>query len=535
MSALEPLRFAVPEGFDADGLASALERLVTLVKEPPRKRTVAYLDSFDWRLFEQGTVLEAESGQGPPLLRWRRLSGGQELARLSGVAPPRFVADLPRGPLRERLAPIVEMRAVLPVARVRRIAQGFRVLNKDEKTTLRLRIEEDSRPGRSNGTLHGLQRRLLLLPVRGYAKPFHLIARLLQEDLGLRRDEQDPFLAALARTGQVPGGYSSKLRFALDPAQPTGAALRGILLHLLDTMAANEAGVAEDLDTEFLHDFRVAVRRTRSAITQVKRVLPAEPSADFAKEFAWLGRVTGPARDIDVYALKFDGYQASVNPAFRSDLDPLRDFLGRRKSAEQAALRKALQSDRYRRLTRDWRAFLEDGGADDGPLADRPVLETANRRIWRAYRRVLTDGAAIGEASPAEALHDLRKDCKKLRYLMEFFQSLYPEDEIKPVIKSLKLLQENLGDFQDLEVQSDSLMGFGRDMMAEGGTPAETFVAMGVLVDGLLRRQREARRAFAACFAAFGAKPNRAACKALFSPDPTEPTPADEDPRQLQH
>lgn len=535
MSALEPLCFSIAEEFDVEGLAATLDRLVTIVKEPPRKLEVTYLDSFDWRLFEQGTVLEAERGQGGSLLLWRRLDDSQELARLGGPDAPRFMTDLPRGPLRERLEPIVEMRALLPLVTVRRIAQGFRVLNKDEKTTLRLQIEDDSLPGRSNGKIHGLPRRLRLLPVRGYAKPFHLIARLLQEDLGLRRIAQDPFLDAVAETGQVAGNYSSKLRFALDPAQPSGLALRAILLHLLETMEANEAGVADDLDTEFLHDFRVAVRRTRSALTQVKRVLPAEQSEYFAKEFAWLGQVTGPARDIDVYALKFDDYQASVMQAFRSDLDPLRAFLGRRKSSEQKALCKELRSDRYRRLTRDWRAFLEGGEADAGPLADAPILETANRRVWRAYRRVIVDGSAIGEATPAEALHDLRKDCKKLRYLMEFFQSLYPEESIKPVIKSLKLLQENLGDFQDLEVQSDSLMGFSRDMMAEGGTPAETFVAMGVLVDGLLRRQREARQAFAACFAAFSAKPNQAACKALFSPEPTEPAPADEDPRQLQH
>jgi len=533
--ALQPLRFSIGEDFDPKQLEACLGRHTRLRKEALRKVEVTYLDSFDWRLFEQGSVMEAESGQGSSLLRWRQLAGGQELARLSGVAPPRFVHELPPGPLRERLQPIVEMRALLPLAKVRRIAQGFCVLNKDEKTTLRVLIEEDSLPGRSNGKLHGLQRRLLLLPVKGYAKPFHRIAQLLQEDFGLQYSAEDPLIAAVAAAGQSPGSYSSKLRITLDPAQPAAAALRGVLLHLLETMEANEAGVSEDLDTEFLHDFRVAVRRTRSALTQIKRVLPAERSAHFAKEFAWLGQVTGPARDIDVYALKFDDYQASVDRAFRSDLDPLRDFLGRRKSKVQTALRKELRSARYRRLKRDWRAFLEDTEAEAGPLAAVPVPETAKRRIWRAYRRVLTDGSAIGEASPAEALHDLRKDCKKLRYLMEFFQSLFPEPEIKPVIRSLKQLQENLGDFQDLEVQSDSLKSFSRDMMAEGKTPAETFVAMGVLVDGLLRRQREARAAFAACFAAFSAKPNQAACKALFAPDPSAPVPVDEDPRQLQH
>ena len=43
----------------------------------------------------------------------------------------------------------------------------------------------------------------------------------------------------------------------------------------LQTLRINEDGVRKDLDSEFLHDFRVAVRRTRSALSQIKGVFPA--------------------------------------------------------------------------------------------------------------------------------------------------------------------------------------------------------------------------------------------------------------------
>ena len=38
---------------------------------------------------------------------------------------------------------------------------------------------------------------------------------------------------------------------------------------------------------------------------------------------------------------------------------------------------------------------------------------------------MLRDGGAITPASPPESLHELRKRCKELRYLLEFFGSLY--------------------------------------------------------------------------------------------------------------
>ena len=61
-------------------------------------------------------------------------------------------------------------------------------------------------------------------------------------------------------------------------------------------------------------------------------------------------------------------------------------------------------------------------------------------------------GRRIGDDSPAEALHDLRKKGKELRYLLEFFASLYAADVVKPMVSTLKGLQDVLGRFQDREV-----------------------------------------------------------------------------------
>ena len=103
---------------------------------------------------------------------------------------------------------------------------------------------------------------------------------------------------------------------------------------------------------------------------------------------------------------------------------------------------------------------------------------------------------------------------------MEFFQSLYPEAEIKTLIKALKVLQENLGDFQDLEVQVSNLKHFGQQMLEQGLTAAEAIMAMGILVQGLEQRQHQVRKEFADRFAEFQQAENRRLFKALFAPQP---------------
>jgi CHAD domain-containing protein len=285
-------------------------------------------------------------------------------------------------------------------------------------------------------------------------------------------------------------------------------------------MEVNEAGTIANLDTEFLHDFRVAVRRTRSALGQMKTVFPPATLARYREKFAWLGSITGMTRDLDVYLLKFENYQMQLPNALRKDLEPLRTFLQRHHQQEQARLGRELQTARYRQLKSQWRRYLS------GPLPKRPVSddarspigEVAPRRTWRMYKRVLREGRAITSASPAEDLHELRKSCKKLRYLMEFFQHLYPRREIRSLIKELKGLQENLGDFQDLEVQIHSLQHYSEQMQQEGDMTPRTQLAMESLLMGLETTMQEVRGEFDNRFRQFASKSNVKRFRYLLHP-----------------
>ena len=77
-------------------------------------------------------------------------------------------------------------------------------------------------------------------------------------------------------------------------------------------MRQNEAGIRADWDTEFLHDFRVAIRRTRSALSQIKGVLPVDAVEHFKDAFRELGRSTNRLRDLDVYLLEEETYRAML-------------------------------------------------------------------------------------------------------------------------------------------------------------------------------------------------------------------------------
>jgi CHAD domain-containing protein len=316
---------------------------------------------------------------------------------------------------------------------------------------------------------------------------------------------------------------STKPNLPLHPAMPAGDAARSILQNLLEAMAANEEGPCAARDPECLHDFRVAVRRTRSALSQIKAVLPAPVLARFRPEFAWLGEISGPTRDLDVFLLRFESYRDSLPEAFRDALEPLRRFLEVHQRSEQRRLVEALASPRYRQLKKDWAGFLTGRSPQASPSeAELPVAEVAGRRLRKVLRRALREGEAIGAGSPPEDLHELRKTCKKLRYLLEFFQNLYPPRKVARLINALKALQDNLGAFQDLQVQSAALQKFAEQMAAEGAVPPRSLLAMGMLIEGLQHRQGQARDEFAGRFAEFSRKKNLRLFDEIFSgPEPS--------------
>ena len=255
-----------------------------------------------------------------------------------------------------------------------------------------------------------------------------------------------------------------------------------------------------------------------SALSQVKQVLPEAVVADFKQRFAWLGQVTGPVRDLDVFLLELPRYRASLPGSMAGDLDALEEHLRAAHAKEQALLEQHLGSGQMQKLVEDWHAVLDAETVPGEPAlnADLPITQVASRRIWRMYKRVLKVGRAIEPDGPAEEMHELRKDCKKLRYLIEFFQGIYPKKELKALIKALKVLLDNLGEFQDLEVQADKLRNIAGGFERQDPHCMPTVMAIGALVADLLRHQQAAHERFAACFDAFDSAENRAHYTHLF-------------------
>jgi CHAD domain-containing protein len=499
-------------GLVGEALGEQLEVTDGSVRESDR----TYYDTFDSLLRDAGLSAAHEDGELALIER----DTGEVRVKLR-VAEPRdrlFAGELEPGPLRDELAAVVDFRALLPLARVHARQRMLTVLDSERKTVARMTLEEPSVVD-GDGRLALLRPRLRVAAVRGYDLELSWVKAALTDELGLEAADQPLVDEAARAAGRDPTGVQSKVSVPLEFGERSDVAASRVLRALLDVIEANAEGTIADTDSEFLHDYRVSVRRTRSVQRELKRVFPPDDLRIFRDEFRWLQRVTGDSRDLDVYVLEFNSMRALVPETMSPDLEPLLELLRGRRLAARREMVSVLRSERVALLLARWSDFLdrlEQLDPADRPDADRPIGEVAGARIAKVYRRMVEMGSAIDDASPAEDYHELRKRGKELRYLLELFGTpLYASEVVKPMIKALKALQDVLGRHQDREVQVSMLRSL-RDELASVRGGAGALMATGALVARLQEDEFAARREFAERFDAFASDDQRSLVKATF-------------------
>jgi CHAD domain-containing protein len=222
-----------------------------------------------------------------------------------------------------------------------------------------------------------------------------------------------------------------------------------------------------------------------------------------------------------------DYYRAMVPDVLRNDINPLFEYLQQKRGKALKTVVNGLNSKQYAAIMRDWENFLNAPPSDSPPApnAEIPVIDLARNRIYRHYRRIVKTGQEMLTNTDDKKLHRLRLECKKLRYLLEFFASLFPTQDIAQLTRQLRKLQDNLGNFNDLCVQEQYLMRIAGELPLTDQQSRKTLLAVGSLVDTLHQQRLAVKNEFAQTFATFASPHNRILFKKLFAPAKKEANP----------
>lgn len=464
------MRHFVYKGFlKVDALALAdihLQRTVS------RTSLCEFFDTWIWSLWFKDAILAREGD-------WVFQRNGTTSKASERGDTPRFAEDFPEGLLRDRLQDLTNIRALRKTASVRLEREIFEARNASGRLLARLSVCRivSARSKKVSATLVEIH------PARGAAFSAEKIGSALIA-AGCRATHENLVQEAYKICKVRPAPYSINLRLDFAPETHARSVLLEIFARLLSIARWNEHGIAKDIDTEFLHDFRVALRKLRSVTGQMKGVFPDNLTASWKRKIGDLCRRTNPLRDYDVYLLSRRRLESMLPPELCVGLGPFFDSLKAERESEARRVAEFLQSDAYKnqidQLQREW-ADLQN--MQETANSSRPILQVAGERILKRFRRIRKTAKSITPETPDSVIHALRIECKKMRYLLECFGHLFPAETVHPLARQLSKLQNRLGRYNDTSLQQEYLLRHCSSHLQSGDT--QLALSLGALIGSL--------------------------------------------------
>ncbi|ADV47169.1 CHAD domain-containing protein [Nitratifractor salsuginis] len=293
---------------------------------------------------------------------------------------------------------------------------------------------------------------------------------------------------------------NASVSLSFHPFESTGNVIKTIIYALLRSLEANrEAILSGDHDPERLHQFRVALRKLRALLSQMKELFDPEWLSEHRAALARLMKATADKREIDVLLRHIDAYRRILPKACHPGLKKLEAHLQKEEEASQRSLETFLSSEVLERELQALRDFarketMEELQAENAGL---PIVFPAKARVKRGYRRVLTRGAQLDKDSAPNDYHKERIEVKKLRYLLEFFSPIFEEKSYRLLLKELKRFQTILGDHQDLVTQRAQLQKLASAPDLQNHEVQKTLSILGKIMKKLAKEKRkEFRKSF---------------------------------------
>lgn len=423
----------------------------------PVRNLDTYLDTFDWSLMKNKLALRYRVSNGAAMYTLKSIGAIEEgiAKRMEREIPLDRPVDVPAlirvKEIRKLVEGMIFPRKLLEQIQIRTDRRRYRVISPEE-AEIELAFDTSSFSLRGLHKPRRAPRRIELEAEirKGPETALRALASLLSSKFHYPPSTASKLEVALKRFKITPPSKkpSEKLRVRLDDR--LDLALRKILTDQFRRFRDQLPGLQRDIDTEFVHQARVATRRMRSALRLFRGAAPESPASYLEGELKWLGGVLGKVRDLDVFLLNLSRFRGQIEhfPAGRKKA--FEKWIGRRRRAPLMALGQALESPRYRHFERRILQFLERPlpSRPRAPRAMKPLREVAPLFITEKFDAVIEQGRAVLAKPKLRQFHRLRIQMKRLRYACEFMGPAY-DGALDLFIERTVEIQDCLGDLQD--------------------------------------------------------------------------------------
>ena len=423
----------------------------------PVRNVDIYLDTFDWLLLKNKLGLRFRISNGTATYTLKSIEPIK-----NGIAkrmetevlidePVDVPTRVPVKPIRKLVDGIIFPRKLLEQIQIRTDRRRYRVLT-PEGAEIELAFDTSG------------------FSLRGLHKPRHA-HRLHELEAEIRNGSGaalEALSSLLASKFNYPASTASKMEVAIERFKITipskkppeklrvrlddrlDVAVQKILTYQIHRFQEQLPGIQRDIDTEFVHQARVATRRMRSALRLFRGAIPEGTATYLQGELKWLGRLLGGVRDLDVFLLNLSRFKQQIEHFPAKKKQAFENWIEKRRRAPLKALWRGLESPRYKQFDRRMMQFCQRPLPlrPRAPLAMKPVREVAPVIITEKLDAVIQQSRALLANPKLKQYHLLRIQMKRLRYACEFVAPAY-DGGLDSLIDRAVEIQDCLGELQD--------------------------------------------------------------------------------------
>jgi CHAD domain-containing protein len=289
----------------------------------------------------------------------------------------------------------------------------------------------------------------------------------------------------LSVTGATPSRHPSKLARAFGdawpppvpappnsrPKGPAGDAIVAYMAAQITELTTQDSGARQGVD-DAVHRMRSATRRIRSALSAYGKLFDADTVDHLKTELKWLTTVLGEARDAEVMRDRI-GELLNDQPDGLLPGAAATKITDELESGFNSGYRELLRSmgtNRYFRLLDALESFRDD--PPTRPRAGkkaRPVTAKLARKVIKRLRKSQKAAARSTGVEHDPALHQVRKDAKRLRHAAEALQDIHGKPAAR-LVRDAHMIQKILGEHQDSVIARSLLLRLANDTGLANGT-----------------------------------------------------------------
>ncbi len=236
----------------------------------------------------------------------------------------------------------------------------------------------------------------------------------------------------------------------------------GVLVKQVDALRQEIDGVRNGEDIEYVHRMRVASRRLRNAFALFSPALPQKRLTAWQSHIKMVTKALGAARDTDVQIDLLNKFYSKLpKPELKTGIHRLIVRLNQKRTLLQQKVAVDLDILEASQILKEMGQRLTLIAARDNQESGySPVLyQHSSQSITSRLDDFLSYESFVEKPECLTELHAMRIAAKHLRYTLETFAPLYPEN-MKDLIQIMRQFQDELGEIHDCDVWNDYLPNF---------------------------------------------------------------------------